>query len=180
MYSNKILNFQESTILNACTKKVWKLIECSTYIIIHSHIYTHIYIHSHEYIYIWSWIYICIYIILIIHIHVCVCVCMCDGNFSTYFPRLTFPFLSHTPFPTRYTPAVKSWKITTDNFTLFRGCHLRARSDSKLCERILCFDPPQGKLAPFSSIHLQAVGIFPFVKWDPTSSSTSRARDDRF
>ena len=33
MYSNKILNFQESTtILNACTKKVWKLIKCSTYI----------------------------------------------------------------------------------------------------------------------------------------------------
>ena len=28
MYSNKILNFEESTtILNACTKKVWKLIE---------------------------------------------------------------------------------------------------------------------------------------------------------
>ena len=31
MYSNKILNFQESTtILNACTKKVWRLIECTT------------------------------------------------------------------------------------------------------------------------------------------------------
>ena len=33
MYSNNILNFQESTtILNACTKKVWKLIEVSMYI----------------------------------------------------------------------------------------------------------------------------------------------------
>ena len=33
MYSNKILNFQESTIiLSVCTKKVWKLIECTTYI----------------------------------------------------------------------------------------------------------------------------------------------------
>ena len=33
MYSNKILNFQESTIiLNACTKKVWKLIEGATYV----------------------------------------------------------------------------------------------------------------------------------------------------
>ena len=32
MYSNKILNFQESmTILNACTKKVRKPIECTTY-----------------------------------------------------------------------------------------------------------------------------------------------------
>ena len=33
MYSNNILSFQESTtILNACTKKVWKLIESTTYI----------------------------------------------------------------------------------------------------------------------------------------------------
>ena len=33
MYSNSILIFQESTIiLNVCTKKVWKLIECNTYI----------------------------------------------------------------------------------------------------------------------------------------------------
>ena len=32
MYSNNIVNFQESTtILNACTKKVWKLIKCTTY-----------------------------------------------------------------------------------------------------------------------------------------------------
>ena len=31
MYSNKILNFQESTIiLNVGTQKVWKLIECTT------------------------------------------------------------------------------------------------------------------------------------------------------
>ena len=34
MYSNNILNFQESmAILNAHTKKVWKLIECTTYMI---------------------------------------------------------------------------------------------------------------------------------------------------
>ena len=34
MYSNKLLNFQESTtILNPCTKKVWNLIECTTYFI---------------------------------------------------------------------------------------------------------------------------------------------------
>ena len=33
MYSNNIVNFQESmTILNACTKKVWKLIEGTTYL----------------------------------------------------------------------------------------------------------------------------------------------------
>ena len=36
MYSNKILNFQESTtILNAFTKKFWELIECTTYIYIY-------------------------------------------------------------------------------------------------------------------------------------------------
>ena len=34
MYSNEILNFQKSTtILNVCTKKVWKLIVCTTYTI---------------------------------------------------------------------------------------------------------------------------------------------------
>ena len=37
MYSNKILNFQESTIiLNAHMKKVWKLIEVTTYLLVHS------------------------------------------------------------------------------------------------------------------------------------------------
>ena len=37
MYNNNILNFQESsTISNVCTKKGWKLIECTTYI----HTYT--------------------------------------------------------------------------------------------------------------------------------------------
>ena len=36
MYSNNILNFQESTtILNACTEKVWNLIEYTTYIYIY-------------------------------------------------------------------------------------------------------------------------------------------------
>ena len=45
MYSNNILNFQESsTILNACTKKVWKLIVCTSYI--HTYIHTYIYIYS--------------------------------------------------------------------------------------------------------------------------------------
>ena len=57
MYSNKILNFQESiTILNACTKKVRNLIECTTCIYIYLYIYN-IYI----YIYI-LYIYIYIYI----------------------------------------------------------------------------------------------------------------------
>ena len=43
MYSNNILNFQESIpILNACTKKVWKLIESTIYIYIYIYIYTYI------------------------------------------------------------------------------------------------------------------------------------------
>ena len=40
MYSNIILKFQESTtILNACIKKVWKIIEDTTYIYIYIYIY---------------------------------------------------------------------------------------------------------------------------------------------
>ena len=40
MYSNNILNFQESTtILNAYTKKVWKLIVYTSYIYIYIYIY---------------------------------------------------------------------------------------------------------------------------------------------
>ena len=36
MYRNNIVNFQESTtILNACTKNVWNLIEDTTYIYIY-------------------------------------------------------------------------------------------------------------------------------------------------
>ena len=63
MYSNNILNFQESTtILNACTEKVWKLIEFTMYI----HIHIHIYIHKYTNIYIHSSIYnIYIYILYI-------------------------------------------------------------------------------------------------------------------
>ena len=34
MYNNNIIKFQESTtILNACAKKVWKIIECTMYMI---------------------------------------------------------------------------------------------------------------------------------------------------
>ena len=41
MYSNNIVNFQESTtILNACTQKVWKLIECTTYFLLR---FTHVF-----------------------------------------------------------------------------------------------------------------------------------------
>ena len=46
MHNNNIVNFQESmTILNACTKKVWKLIECTTYI--YNPLQTHRYMHTH-------------------------------------------------------------------------------------------------------------------------------------
>ena len=48
IYRNKILNIQESTtILNAHTKKVWKLIVCTSYI----------------YIYIYIYIYMCVYLV---------------------------------------------------------------------------------------------------------------------
>ena len=51
MYSNNIMNFQEATtILNAHSKKVRKLIVCTSYI----------------YIY--------------IYIYICVCVCVCEGG----------------------------------------------------------------------------------------------------
>ena len=56
MYNNNILNFQESTtILNACKKKVWKLIKGTLYI------------------YIYLYIYICIYICVCMRVRVCVC-----------------------------------------------------------------------------------------------------------
>ena len=58
MYSNNILNFQEcTTILNACTKKVWKLIEGTTHTHTHTHIYIYIYIYICLYIYIYIYIY---------------------------------------------------------------------------------------------------------------------------
>ncbi len=41
VYSNNLVNFQVSTIiLNACTKTVWKLIECTTYTNTHRHTHT--------------------------------------------------------------------------------------------------------------------------------------------
>ena len=43
MYSNSIVNFQESpTILNAHTKKVWKLTVCTSYIRKRSHVVSEI------------------------------------------------------------------------------------------------------------------------------------------
>ena len=49
MYSNNIVNFQESTtILNACTKKVWNLIECITYMYIFISFIIIVFIHSKE------------------------------------------------------------------------------------------------------------------------------------
>ena len=50
IYSNKILDFQESiTILNASTKKVWKLIEYTTYSYLLDFLFgfCHIYIYCH-------------------------------------------------------------------------------------------------------------------------------------
>ena len=45
IYSNNIVNFQESrTILDICTKTVWKLIECTT----HVHVYKPHHHHHHH------------------------------------------------------------------------------------------------------------------------------------
>ena len=49
IYSNNILNFQESmTILNAHTKKIWKLIVCTSYICTHTHISAFTYIQNRD------------------------------------------------------------------------------------------------------------------------------------
>ena len=71
MYSNNILNFQESmTILNACTKKSGNLLKAPRISTLDTHlmsipVYTHT--HTHTYIYLYIYTYIC----------VCVCVCVC-------------------------------------------------------------------------------------------------------
>ena len=63
MYSNKILNFQESTtILNACTKKSVNLLKAQ-----HTHTHTHIYI------YIYIYIYTCVFVCVCVCVYVCVC-----------------------------------------------------------------------------------------------------------
>ena len=63
MYSNNILNFEESTtILNVCTKK--SLIECTTY----TNTYTYVCIYIYMCVYMCSWTCECIYIYIYIYI----------------------------------------------------------------------------------------------------------------
>ena len=92
MYSNIILNFQESTtIWNACTNKVWKLIEGTTYISVCVNIY----------------IYICKYVCVFIYVLVCVCVCVCVYMykyigvyvFLFYFGILRLSVYRHSHYP---------------------------------------------------------------------------------
>ena len=55
LYSNKILNFQESmTILDVHRKKVWELIVCTSYV----YWYVYIYVCIHVFIYIYVYIYV--------------------------------------------------------------------------------------------------------------------------
>ena len=74
--SNNIVNSQESrTILNACTKKVWELIQGKTYIYIYIYI-SFFYFLSRGIIYIYVYIYIYIYKVanftyLYIYIYIC-------------------------------------------------------------------------------------------------------------
>ena len=54
MYSKNILNFQESTtILNACTKEVWKHIVCTSFL--QYNVYTHTPPPTQIYIYIYTY-----------------------------------------------------------------------------------------------------------------------------
>ena len=74
IYSNKILNFQESkTIINAHTKKVWKLILCTSYIYI--------------YIYIYIYMCVCVCVCVCVYVWVCVCVCVCVSGRCTDFRK---------------------------------------------------------------------------------------------
>ena len=52
MYSNNIVNFQESTtILSAHTKKFWKLIICTSYICMSIYVYIYVYMYMPIYVY---------------------------------------------------------------------------------------------------------------------------------
>ena len=91
MCSNNIVNFQESTtILNAHTKKVWKIIVCTSYIYMHAHciyiniyiyiLYIYIYIRTHThrwdiYIYIHTHTHTHTHIGSHTHTHTCVYMC---------------------------------------------------------------------------------------------------------
>ena len=69
MYSNNILNSQESTtILNACTKKSWKFIECTSYI------------------------YVCVYMCECVYkyVHVCACVCVFACSYTSIHMQMHF------------------------------------------------------------------------------------------
>ena len=74
MYSNNIVNFQESTVLlTSCTKKSGNLLiapRICIYIFIYTYIYTYIYIHIYKYIYRYTDIYIYVYIYIYIHIYI--------------------------------------------------------------------------------------------------------------
>ena len=71
MYSNNILNIQESmTILNACTKKSGNLLNAPR---IYIYIYIHIYIYIYIYVYIYIYIYIYIYK-LVCHFIICIAI----------------------------------------------------------------------------------------------------------
>ena len=75
MYSNNILNFQESTtILNAHTKKVWKLIIYTLYVClcvcVYIYIYIYIYIYTHTHIQ--TQTYMCVYIDICMRVYVCI------------------------------------------------------------------------------------------------------------
>ena len=77
IYSNKILNFQESTwILNACTKIVWKLIEGALYYI---HTPTGAYIHIYILIFLSLFLWLCLCLSLSLSLSLSHNHCLCQS-----------------------------------------------------------------------------------------------------
>ena len=83
MYSNNILNSQESTTtLNTCTKKVWKPIECTTYILFKCiangcNVEVNGLWKTLLPIYIYVCVCVCVCVCACVCLCVCVCVCVC-------------------------------------------------------------------------------------------------------
>ena len=92
-YTNNKVNFQESrTILNSCTKKVWKPIEGTRYVCLYLGVciyrsmcvcvcvclicvYVRVFICMNVCVYkcLWIYVYICVYVLVFVNVYECVC-----------------------------------------------------------------------------------------------------------
>ena len=89
MYSNNIVNFQESTtILNARTKNVWKLIVCTSfmfkYMCVRERVRAHTYLSIYSYIVIYRKIHMYLYGLLDIYTYVRIHTCLSHTHTHTY------------------------------------------------------------------------------------------------